>query len=75
MLGKICRERLYGESFTCPDAAGILDTNGIQYNTCIQAFSLFLLVRLGAFSGFVWLSTIKSIVGQTFIFMLYLTFH
>lgn len=75
MPGKICRERLSGEKFASPDASGVLVTSGIQWNTRIQAFSSLLLIRQGAFSGFVWLSTIKSIVGQTFIFMLYLTFH
>lgn len=73
--GKVCVERLYGEEFAYPDATGMLATSGIQWNTPILAFSSFLLERQGAFSVFVWISTIKSVVGQTFIFMLYLTFH
>ena len=58
---------------TCPDIAGRLDSSEI-HGTRMQ-FSSFLIVRQGAFSGIVWASTIKNLVGQTFIFMLYLGFH
>ena len=75
MPGKIFRVSLFGEKRASPDAANMLATSGIQWNTCMQAFSLILLIKQHAFSDFVWLSTIKGIVGQTLIFMLYLTFH
>lgn len=43
--GKVCKEGFAGEKSACPEAAGMLATHGIQWNTCIQAFSTFLLIR------------------------------
>lgn len=72
MPGKIFRVSLFSEKCASPDAANMLATSGIQWNTCIQAFSLTLLIRQQhTFSDFVWLSTIKGIVGQTLIFMVF----
>lgn len=47
----------------CPDAACMLVTSEIQWCSDWE-FSSFLMVRQGAFSGIVWVSTIKSVVGK-----------